>query len=415
MLFLYRLLINLTLVISPLVIIFRLIKKKEHPFRFLEKFSITSKKRIPGKLIWFHGSSVGEILSVIPIIEKLEKDKKISQILITSSTLSSSNVLERFKLKKTIHQFFPIDSNIVIKKFLNIWKPSSVFFLESEIWPNTILNIKKRDIKLVLLNGRITKKTFKRWKKLDSLSKLLFSKFDLCLSQNNETEIYLKKLGAQKVKKLGNLKFSKSQLTKSIKNKKNYTFLLKKKILFGGISTHFNEELFCGKLHLALKKKFNNSISIIIPRHVNRVLEVKSDLEKIGLKVHLHSLKIKPKNNFDVYLVDTYGETKFFTTLCKVVYLGGSMIKRGGQNPLEAARTGCKVIHGTHVDNFKEIYDFLKKINISYKIRNINDAKLIITKNLNTNFKYSKNIKKLNLIGKKILNNNYSEIIKYIK
>ena len=415
MLFLYRTLINLTLLVSPLIIILRLFKKKEHPVRFFEKFAISSKKRVSGKLIWFHGSSVGEILSIIPLIEKLEKNKNISQILITSSTLSSSKVLERLKLKKTVHQFFPIDSDILINKFLDYWKPSSAFFVESEIWPNTIINLKNRNVKLILINGRITKKTFRKWKKIKNFAKLLFGKFDLSLSQNNETEFYLKKLGAKKIKNVGNLKFSESKLIKKHKfSKKNYKFLIKKKVIFGAISTHFNEEYFCGKIHLELKKKYKESISIIIPRHVDRSVEIKNDLEKIGLKVYLHSSENKPEKNIDIYLVDTYGETNLFLNICKIVFLGGSIIKRGGQNPLEAARAGCKVIHGANIDNFKEVYTLLNTTNISSKIKNINDAKSIIIKNLSNKFKSKKNIIKLNLIGKKILLNNQKEIINFL-
>ena len=144
MIFFYRTIINLIIILSPLIILIRLLKKKEHPIRFKEKFCFFSKKRKQGKLIWFHGASVGEILSIIPLIEKLEKNKNINKILITSSTLSSSNIFLKFKLKKTIHQFFPIDSNFIIKKFLNYWKPSLAIFIESEIWPNMITESKKR-------------------------------------------------------------------------------------------------------------------------------------------------------------------------------------------------------------------------------------------------------------------------------
>ena len=380
----------------------------------MEKFSISSLNRNKGKLIWFHGSSVGEILSVMPIIEKLEKNKKISQILVTSSTLSSSKVLKNFKLKKTIHQFFPIDSNFLINKFLNFWKPHTVFFIESEIWPNTIINIKKRNINLILLNARITKKTFKKWKSIENFSKNLFGKFDLGLSQNNESKTFLKKLGVKEVKNLGNLKFSDTSL--SLKNnisKKKFKFLNNKKIIFGAISTHFNEELFCGKIHLELKKIYKGSISIIIPRHINRINGIKNELEKIGLNVYLHSSKNRPNKNLDIYLVDTYGETKIFLNICKIVYLGGSIIKRGGQNPLEAARAGCKVMHGSNIDNFREVYKLLSKIKIASKIKNINDAKLIIIKNHKKKNKSKKNVNKLYLLGKKILENNYKEINNY--
>ena len=410
MLFFYRILINLVLLLSPIIILFRIIKKKEHPTRFLEKLGISSKTRMQGKVIWFHGSSVGEVLSIMPLIERLEKNSKIKQIVITSSTLSSSKVLEKYKLNKTVHQFFPIDANLIIKKFLNYWKPTVVFFVESEIWPNTIQNLHKRNIKIALLNARITNKTFKKWFKFKSFSKDIFNKFDLCLCQNKETKLYLKKLGTKNIKNLGNLKFSESKKIKKINKIKNFKLLNNKNILFGGISTHYDEEIFCGKVHLELKNKYKKFISIIIPRHVNRAESIKNDLENLKLKVHLHSSKINIENDTDIYLVDTYGETKSFLNMCKVVYLGGSIIKRGGQNPLEAARSGCKVIHGSNVDNFKEIYALLNNIGVSSKINGVKDAKIKIIKNLKTNVKQKKNIVKINQLGRKILNSINLEI-----
>lgn len=410
MLFFYRILINLVLLLSPIIILFRIIKKKEHPIRFLEKLGISSKNRMQGKVIWFHGSSVGEVLSIMPLIERLEKNSKIKQIVITSSTLSSSKVLEKYKLNKTVHQFFPIDANLIIKKFLNYWKPTAVFFVESEIWPNTIQNLHKRNIKIALLNARITKKTFTKWFKFKSFSKDIFNKFDLCLCQNKETKLYLKKLGTKNIKNLGNLKFSESKKIKKINKIKNFRLLKNKNILFGGISTHYDEEIFCGKVHLELKNKYKKFISIIIPRHVNRAESIKNDLENLKLKVHLHSSKINIENDTDIYLVDTYGETKSFLNMCKVVYLGGSIIKRGGQNPLEAARSGCKVIHGSNVDNFKEIYALLNNIGVSSKINGVKDAKIKIIKNLKTNVKQKKNILKINQLGRKILNSINLEI-----
>ena len=410
MLFFYRILINLVLLLSPIIIFFRIIKKKEHPTRFLEKLGISSKNRMQGKVIWFHGSSVGEVLSIMPLIERLEKNSKIKQIVITSSTLSSSKVLEKYKLNKTVHQFFPIDANLIIKKFLNYWKPTAVFFVESEIWPNTIQNLHKRNIKIALLNARITNKTFTKWFKFKSFSKDIFNKFDLCLCQNKETKLYLKKLGTKNIKNLGNLKFSESKKIKKINKIKNFKLLNNKNILFGGISTHYDEEIFCGKVHLELKNKYKKFISIIIPRHVNRAESIKNDLENLKLKVHLHSSKINIENDTDIYLVDTYGETKSFLNMCKVVYLGGSIIKRGGQNPLEAARSGCKVIHGSNVDNFKEIYALLNNIGVSSKINGVKDAKIKIIKNLKTNVKQKKNIVKINQLGRKILNSINLEI-----
>ena len=183
MLFIYRLLINIILIISPIIILIRIFKKKENILRVKEKFGLNSIKRKKGKLIWFHGASVGELQSIVPLLEKLEKSKKISQILITSNTLSSSKIISNFKFNKVIHQFFPIDNNEIVKKFINYWKPSLAFFIDSEIWPNMIFNLKLNKIPQYLLNGRITKKSFKRWMKFKKFSKSIFSKFNFVCHQ----------------------------------------------------------------------------------------------------------------------------------------------------------------------------------------------------------------------------------------
>ena len=219
MLFFYRLTVNFIFLISPIIIIYRIFKKKEDPKRFLEKIGKFNKKNTNNNLIWFHGSSVGEILSIIPLIEKLEKRKNIKKILITSNTLSSAKVIKKLKLKKTFHQFFPLDAEFIVEKFLNHWKPKAVFLIESEIWPNMIIKIKEKKIPLILLNARITKKSFKKWSKVLSFAKKIFNEFDLCLGQNNKTCNYLKILGAKNIKKIGNLKFSQSR--SELKNKSN--------------------------------------------------------------------------------------------------------------------------------------------------------------------------------------------------
>ena len=143
MFIIYQLITSLIILFSPIIILIRIFKKKEDKIRFKEKFCFFSKKRSPGKLIWFHGSSVGEIMSVLPIINEYEKNNSIKQILITSSTLSSSKILERLKFKKVVHQFYPIDHIYFSEKFLNYWKPSIAIFLESEIWPSMFKNLKK--------------------------------------------------------------------------------------------------------------------------------------------------------------------------------------------------------------------------------------------------------------------------------
>ena len=272
-------------------------------------------------------------------------------------------------MKKTFHQFFPLDADFLVEKFLNHWKPKAVFFIESEIWPNMIKKIKEKNIPLILLNARITKKSFKKWNVITSFSKKIFSKFDLCLSQNNETCSYLKILGAKNIKKIGNLKFAQS--SSDLNNKSNLKIKKKfgkRKIILSAVSTHKGEELFCGKVHSKLKKKYKNIISIIIPRHIHRANEIKEELNLIKLKVHLHTSNKPIKFDTDIYLVDTFGETKSFLKSSKITFMGKSIFSHGGQNPLEAARLGNRIIHGPKVENFIEVYDFLYKQGVSTKI-----------------------------------------------
>ena len=415
MLIIYRCLINFLNIIAPLIIFFRIKKKKEHPKRYKEKFGVMSNTRKAGKLIWFHGSSVGEILSIIPLIHKFEKNKKINQILVTSSTLSSSKVFKKYKFKKTIHQFFPIDTKVIVKKFLNYWRPNTVFFIESEIWPNFINEIKNAGIKLILLNGRITKKSYNRWIKLKNFSNYLFKKFDLCLSQNQETSNYLKLLGAKNIKNYGNLKFSEHiEKQNIIKNKYLDNFFKKKKKIFCGVSTHMSEEEFCAKIHKELKKKWPKLLTIIIPRHVERCNQIVESLEKYELKIHKHSSKKTINKKVDIYLVDTFGETKFFLKRCPIVFLGGSLIEHGGQNPIEAARFGCKVLHGPNISNFTEVYELLKKYNISSLINQNKEAVLKVKKILSKKSSPNSDLFKLKALGKNVLNKNYKELVKYI-
>ena len=411
MFFIYKILINLVFFFSPIIIIFRIFKGKEDKSRFREKVGIFSKKKNKGKLIWFHGASVGEIQSIIPLLERFEKNKEIRQILVTSNTVSSSFIIKNLKFKKTIHQFFPIDCNFISKKFLNYWKPTKAFFIDSEIWPNTVNNLYKRNIPIFLLNGRITKKSFRRWKFFSYFAKSIFGKFYLCLSSNTETKKYLKKLGAKNIKFIGNLKFSQSENEKTNLNK-DLINLINSRKAWCASSTHYNEEKLCGMAHIRLKKRFKNILTIIIPRHINRIDSIKTELQNLDLKIHLDEPKKKISPDTDIYLVNSYGKTKLFYKVCKNIFLGGSLIEHGGQNPLEATRYGCKVLHGPNVSNFREIYKFLNKKKLSKKISNQDQLINCVIKYINSKNNSKKIIKDLHLIGIDILNKTYKEINK---
>ena len=415
MLIIYRFLINLIFLLSPLILILRLLKKKEDVGRFKEKFCIFSKKRNSGKLLWFHGASVGEIQSITPLIEKLEKNKKIKTILITSNTLSSSKIFQKLKLKKTIHQFFPIDTNFLIKKFLNYWKPSAAFFVDSEIWPNTIYNLDKNKIPIILINGRITKSSFEKWKKLPYFSKDIFDKINLCFPSSKQSEKYLKQLGVKRIKFIGNLKFSQSENEKLSKSNNEIENFIKNKKTWCASSTHNTEELICGLVHKNLKKKYKNLLTFIIPRHIERTEAIIKELNDINLIIHTHEPKKKIPKNTDIYIVNSYGKTKSFYNICNNIFLGGSLIKHGGQNPLEATRYGCNILYGPNVDNFKEIYKFLDKLKISNKVNNQHQLSYRLNKMFLKKQSSKKKQYRLNSIGNKILNTTYEKVNLFLK
>ena len=405
MFFLYQTILTLVIIISPIIISYRILKNKEDKKRFLEKFCFFSKKRTSGKLIWFHGSSVGELLSIIPIIEQYEKKKTIDQILLTSSTLSSSRVFNKLKFKKTIHQFYPIDHSFFTSKFINYWKPDLAFFIDSEIWPSMFKKLNHKKIPLILLNARITKKTFDRWSKYKNFSKSIFRNISVAYAQNLETKLFLKNLNVKKIKHIGNLKFSENEQEKHSLISNKLKKQLNNKKVWVASSTHANEEIFCAYAHIYLRKKIKNLLTIIIPRHVHRVDEIISQIKKLNLSVARHSSAINSLNNTDIYIVDTFGETKKFYKIASSVFLGGSIIKRGGQNPLEAARFNAKILHGPNIDNFKDVYKSLKKLNISYKITNQKELASLIS------FKKRKNSgDKIKKIGTIILKQTLEEI-----
>ena len=406
----YSFLVYVIIILSPLIIIYRIFNKKENPKRFLEKFSIGKKDRGKGKLIWFHCSSVGEFLSVIPLIFELEKVKNIKKILVTTSTLSSSKIFEKYKFKKTSHQFYPLDNIYIVKNFLNHWKPSSAIFAESEIWPTMISELKRREIKIVLINARMSEKSFKRWFAFKYFSKNILLKFDYIFPQNKETFLYFKKLGVKKLKFLGNLKFI-SFDNDEVKELNKQLF--KNRKILCSASTHNNEEEIFANLHIKYKKKIPNLITIIIPRHIERTNEISRMLERKNLKLVKHTEKKSNLKDCDIYIVDSYGISKSFYKISDIVFLGGSLVSKGGQNPLEALRFGCNIIHGNHTFNFKDVYKMLEKEKLSLRVSGSKDLEkkaLSLFKKKNNSVK----IKKLKNIGNLILNKNLSELKKII-
>ena len=412
MYFFYAILTNLAVIISPLIFIYRIFKGKEDPIRFKEKICIYSQKKTKNK-VWIHAASIGELMSVIPIIKRLEKNKKIKSIIVTTTTTSSAKIFKKLRLKKSFHVYFPLDNNFLTKRFINYWQPKTAIFVESEIWPNMYKNLQIKKIPIIILNARIVKKTLDRWKIIPSFAQEVFDNITLALPSNLETLRYLKQLNVKNIRFAGNLKYyGEKNIEKitgnSLKNK------FQNLNIWCAASTHENEEIFLGKIHKNLKKNNKLLITIIIPRHINRAAQIIDDMNKLGLKTITHSSNLKIRKDTDIYLVDSYGVSSKFYNLTNITFVGGSLVDHGGQNPLEPARFGNFIINGPNVSNFKDIYSFLIKHKMSLTTSSSLKIEKIIFKNLNHK-KNKQNIKKINKIGKQVLDKNLLYINKYIK
>jgi len=351
MLFIYNLIFFF---LHPLLIIFlkiRVLRNKEDKNRYLEKLSYLKSKPHPG-VIWFHVASLGEIKSIHPIINYYQKKKL--KLLITSVTTSSYEYFKNnLENENTLHQYAPIDSPIIISKFLKLWRPRLTIFVESEIWPNMIMQT-SRQCKLILLNCRISKKSFKKWKIIKKTFKKILEKFDVILAQGKVTLSYLEYFKLENIKQIGNIKFIQLK-----KNNPNVIRIDNSNNKWAAMSVHFKEYNSVIKTHLELSKKENKITTFIIPRHLNKI----SDLEKIINNYKIKYQKISQNNevsNFNgIVIVDQFGLADDIFDKVKTVFMGGSLFNHGGQNPIEPLRYGCKIITGKYIDNFTEIYEDL--------------------------------------------------------
>ena len=411
MYFFYNIITNLAIIISPVIILYRILNGKEDAKRIGEKFCIYSKKKT-NKNIWIHATSVGELMSIVSIVKKLEKNKKIKNILLSTSTTSSAKIFKKLKLKKTSHVYFPLDNNYIVKRFIKYWQPEIAIFIDSEIWPNMFNNLKLSNIPIIIMNARITERSFNKWKIFPNFANQVFGKISLALPQNLETFKYLKLLKVKNIKIAGNLKYygkknNQDHQAKSLKNKfRNFK-------VWCAASTHSNEEILIGKLHKMLKKREKRLITIIIPRHINRTNEIASALNNLDLNCITHSSNQKIQKDTDVYLVDSYGESSRFYSLTNISFVGGSIINHGGQNPLEPARLGNYIINGPNVKNFKEIYTFLNNLKMASSTSNILKMENLILKRIKSKVP-NKNIKKIIKIGDEVLEKNLFYINKYL-
>lgn len=377
MILLYRILTNVIYPFLFLFLIIRVLLRKEDPKRFKEKIFVNhfnANKSNNLKLLWFHAASIGEFKSIVPLIKEIKLKHRDYEILVTTNTLSSSTISQKElqKFNNVHHRFMPFDINYLIDNFLNIWKPEKIFLVDSEIWPNLILKAKEKKIPIALINARLTRRSFSKWLMFYKTAKKIFNVFDLCLCANSETENFLKQLNQKNVKYEGNLKFI-SEIDKEALGNINSDMLSKSKFWVAA-STHKEEEIFCLNTHVELKKNFKDIITIIIPRHLDRVKKIKDLSFNLNLKTQILNDNEKILENVEIVIVNSFGVLQKYFCHARSVFIGKSTIKRlkneGGQNPIDAAKLGCKIYHGPYVYNFQEIYDFLEKNKISKKVNN---------------------------------------------
>ena len=407
-----RLYFSLTFILNYFLYLYlflRILKKKESIKRYREKLGITNSERNDGYLIWFHCSSIGELKSTFPIIDHYVKKNKI---LVTTSTLSSSEIFHKrySNNKNIIHQFAPIDSPQIVKKFFLNWKPNIIFFTDSEIWPNQIYHAKNKGIPIILLNARLSKKSFAKWKLFKTTMSEILKCFKLILCQSNESKDFFYYFKTDNIENIGNLKFI---FYENSDLKKEDNVNLRKRILFTALSTHNSEEELCIKAYISLKLKYPNLISIIIPRHINRVNRIVETVQKLKLNFLTQDSLSNIKDSTDILIINSYGNTQRFLKLSKFVFIGGSLIDHGGQNPIEVAYNNSFIFHGPFVYNFTEIYNFLNKENVSFEVKSQRELIDQIEKKINTY--QSSNIKeKIIKIGNEILSSTIKRLDQYI-
>jgi len=340
--------------LAPHLLARRLNRGKEHPERLGERRGEASLPRPSGPLIWVHGASVGEMLAVVPLIEQLRAQN--FEVLVTSGTVTSAALAEHRLPDGTLHQFIPLDAPRFVGRFLDHWRPGLALFVESDLWPNLILSCAKRKVPMILINGRLSERSFSRWRRVPGAIAALLGRFDLCLTQSAADAERYSELGAPRVSSTGNLKLDVPAPPVDQAVLDRLRSIIGERPVVVAASTHPGEETAIIDAHRALRKKFPTLLTVIAPRHPARGESVADIAKASGLAAVLRSRRAQPMPDIEVYVADTLGELGLIYRLAPIVFMGGSLASHGGQNPIEAIRLGAAVLHGPHVWNFAEIY-----------------------------------------------------------
>ena len=348
---------SLTSACRPLVPLFlrmRIWRGKENPARVQERLGIASLPRPSGRVAWMHGASIGECLSLLPCMQELIA--RGFHIVVTSGSLGSARVLRERLPEGSFHQFLPLDVHRYALRFIDNWRPEIVLIAESEIWPNVFHAIKQQGIPLISVNARLSEKSFARWRRAPKAAAEVFGWIDLCLAQTHEDASRFAELGARDARVTGNLKFDAKPPPADPAELSSLMGRIGARPVWAAVSTHAGEEEIVADAHLALQPRFSSLLTIIAPRHPQRGEAIAQMLARKGLRIVRHSRHAALGEDTEIYLADTLGETGLIYRASMLAFIGRSLTAKGGQNPIEAAKLNCAVLHGPHVGNFREVY-----------------------------------------------------------
>ena len=355
----YRQLSSAMLPLAPALIRRRLRQGKEDPARIGERRGVSTDVRPHGPLVWIHGASVGEVLAAAALIENLRALNL--RILLTSGTVTSAAIVAKRFPADIIHQYVPYDSPRYVARFLDHWRPSLALFIESDLWPNLILSSAARRLPMVLINGRMSQRSFPRWSRMSATISALLGKFEVCLAQSNVDAERFAALGSRNVVITGNLKLDVPAPPADPARLERLMSVTRGRPIIVAASTHPGEEEILIEAHRTLAGFFPSLLTVIVPRHPDRGEAIARIVAAAGLHAGLRSREELPTAANDIYVADTMGELGLFYRLAPIVFMGGSLVAHGGQNPIEAVKLGASIVHGPHVFNFTDVYEALDR------------------------------------------------------
>ncbi len=353
----YRGLTALAVPAADAVLRRRLKRGKEHSTRLPERRGEASVARPAGRLVWLHSASVGEMLSILPLIERIRT--RDLTVLVTSGTVTSAALAEQRLPPGVIHQFAPVDMPQFVTRFLDHWKPDLALFVEADLWPNLIMESSRRGVPLILVNGRVSERSYRRWRMAPHVIGALLRRFDLCLAQSADDAARYAGLGAPRYLTTGNLKLDVPPPPADADKLRALQDAIGMRPVIAATSTHDGEEAAVIDVHRRLMHTFPGLLTVLVPRHPERGEGIAGIARGAGVGVAVRSRGEMPDSSTSIYVADTIGELGVIYRIASVVFMGGSLVRHGGQNPIEAAKLGAPILHGPHVWNFAEIYSKL--------------------------------------------------------